>query len=50
MFLTGPASEIRERLEKHREETGISYTVIQGKDPAVLEKFAAEVVEPLAGK
>ncbi len=46
-FLTGSASEIRERLEKRREETGISYVVIQGRDPAVLEPFAEGVVAPL---
>jgi probable F420-dependent oxidoreductase len=50
LFLTGPASEIRERLEKRREETGISYVVIQGRDPAVVERFAADVVAPLAGR
>ena len=50
MFLTGPASEIRDRLEKRREETGISYVVIQGRDPGVLEDFAENVLEPLAGR
>ncbi len=50
LFLTGSASEIRERLEKRREETGISYIVIQGGDEAVLESFAKEIVEPLAGR
>jgi probable F420-dependent oxidoreductase len=50
MFLTGPASEIRERLEKRREETGISYVVIQGGDAARLESFAEGVVAPLAGR
>jgi alkanesulfonate monooxygenase SsuD/methylene tetrahydromethanopterin reductase-like flavin-dependent oxidoreductase (luciferase family) len=49
LFLTGSAAEIRERLEKRREETGISYVVIQGGDPAVLEQFAEHVVGPLAG-
>jgi probable F420-dependent oxidoreductase len=49
LFLTGSAAEIRERLEKRREETGISYIVIQGGDQAVLETFAKEIVEPLAG-
>jgi len=47
LFLTGSASEIRERLQKRREETGISYIVIQGGDEAVLETFAKEIVEPL---
>jgi alkanesulfonate monooxygenase SsuD/methylene tetrahydromethanopterin reductase-like flavin-dependent oxidoreductase (luciferase family) len=50
LFLTGSASEIRERLEKRREQTGISYVVIQGGDAAVLEMFAKEIVQPLAGK
>ena len=50
LFLTGSANEIRETLHKRREETGISYVVIQGGDEAVLETFAKEVVQPLAGK
>jgi probable F420-dependent oxidoreductase len=50
LFLTGSASEIRERLEKRREETGISYIVVQGRDAANLEPFAAQVVAPLAGR
>jgi hypothetical protein len=45
--LTGSAQEIRERLERQREETGISYIVIQGGDNAVLEQFAKEIMEPL---
>lgn len=49
LFLTGSAQEIRERLEHRREETGISYIVIQGGDEAVLEHFAKEIVGPLAG-
>jgi probable F420-dependent oxidoreductase len=47
LFLTGSAQEIRERLEKRREETGISFVVIQGGDRAVLENFAKEIVQPL---
>ena len=47
LFLTGSASEIRERLEKQREETGISYIVVQGGNDAVLESFAKEIVGPL---
>jgi alkanesulfonate monooxygenase SsuD/methylene tetrahydromethanopterin reductase-like flavin-dependent oxidoreductase (luciferase family) len=50
LFLTGSAAELRDRLEKRREETGISYSVIQGRDEAVLEKFAEAVVGPLAGR
>ncbi len=49
LFLTGPGSEIRDRLEKRREDCGISYVVIQGRDPEVLENFAEQVVEPLSG-
>jgi probable F420-dependent oxidoreductase len=49
-FLTGPAAEIRDRLEQRREETGLSYVVIQGGDPATLERFAEGVVTPLAGR
>lgn len=48
LFLTGSASEIRDTLQKRREETGISYIVIQGGDEAVLETFAKEILEPLA--
>ncbi len=47
LFLTGSANEICERLAKRREETGISYVVIQGDDPARLEAFAEGVVAPL---
>jgi probable F420-dependent oxidoreductase len=50
LFLTGSAGEIRERLERRREETGISYIVIQGRDEAVLEQFAKEIALPLAGR
>ncbi len=47
LFLTGSAMEIRERLEKRREETGISYIVIQGSDPTTLETFATQIATPL---
>jgi alkanesulfonate monooxygenase SsuD/methylene tetrahydromethanopterin reductase-like flavin-dependent oxidoreductase (luciferase family) len=49
LFLTGSASEIRDRLQRRREETGISYIVIQGGDDGLLESFAKEIVQPLAG-
>ena len=39
-----------ERLQERREETGISYVTIQGHDAGTLERFAEEVVEPLAGQ
>jgi probable F420-dependent oxidoreductase len=48
LFLTGPAREIRDRLERRRSQTGISYVVIQGRDMEGVERFAAEVVAPLA--
>jgi probable F420-dependent oxidoreductase len=50
LFLTGSSSEIRDRLGKRREETGISYVVVQGSDPEQLEQFAEEVVAPLTGR
>jgi probable F420-dependent oxidoreductase len=50
LFITGSAAEIRDTLERRRERTGISYVVIQGKDPALLETFAEAVVAPLAGR
>lgn len=49
LFLTGSPSEIQDRLQKRREETGISYIVIQGADAAQVERFAEAIVEPLAG-
>jgi hypothetical protein len=50
LFLTGPGTEIRDRLQRRREETGISYVVIQGRKRSELEPFAEAVVEPLAGR
>jgi probable F420-dependent oxidoreductase len=50
LFLTGSAQEIRDRLEERREALGISYVVIQGKDTDVMEQFARDILEPLAGK
>ena len=50
LFLTGGPAEIRDTLERRRERTGISYVVVQGRDPALLERFAEAVVAPLAGK
>lgn len=52
-FLTGPPSEICDRLLAQRDETGISYIVIQDSGqapPGTLEKFAEEVIAPLNGK
>jgi probable F420-dependent oxidoreductase len=50
LFLTGSPTEIRDRLEKRREETGISYVVIQGRERSWIEAFAEHVVAPLAGR
>jgi alkanesulfonate monooxygenase SsuD/methylene tetrahydromethanopterin reductase-like flavin-dependent oxidoreductase (luciferase family) len=50
LFLIGSAAEIRDSLERRREQTGISYVVIQGQDRAQVERFAQEIVAPLAGK
>ena len=35
LFLTGSPAEIRDRLQQRREETGISYVVIQGRSGAL---------------
>ncbi len=50
LFLTGSAAEIRERLEKRREQTGISYVVIRGAEWDVVERFAEAVGSQLAGR
>ena len=50
LFITGSANEVCERLEKRREETGISYIVIQEERTPQLELFAESVVAPLAGR
>ena len=50
IFLTGSPAEIRDGLEKRRERYGLSYIVIQGRDHAVVEKFAEKIVAPLSGK
>lgn len=50
IFLTGSADEICERLERRREETGISYVVISGRDLAGVDAFAEHVVSRLSGK
>jgi probable F420-dependent oxidoreductase len=50
IFLTGSASEIRERLEKRREETGINYVAISARAPDAIDAFAEAVVKPLTGK
>lgn len=50
LFLTGSASEIRDRLELRREKTGISYVVIQGRDHDLVEQFAEQIIAPLRGR
>jgi alkanesulfonate monooxygenase SsuD/methylene tetrahydromethanopterin reductase-like flavin-dependent oxidoreductase (luciferase family) len=50
LYLTGPASEMRDTIAKRREALGISYVVIQGHDEKVLSTFAEQIVQPLAGK
>jgi probable F420-dependent oxidoreductase len=50
LFLTGSGSEVRERLEKRREETGLSYVVVQARERAALAAFAEQVVDPLSGR
>jgi probable F420-dependent oxidoreductase len=50
LFLTGSAAELRDRLERRREQTGVSYVVVQGGKLDALESFAEAVVAPLTGK
>jgi len=47
---TGSPTEIRDKLEKQRERTGISYIVIQGDDVERIERFAEAIVQPLNGR
>ena len=49
LFLIGSGAQVRDVLQARREATGISYVVIQGQDPAQVERFAKEVVGPLTG-
>jgi probable F420-dependent oxidoreductase len=50
LFLAGSGPEICDRLQRQREEIGISYVAIQGGDFDLVERFAEEVVAPLSGK
>ena len=50
LFLAGSGPEICDRLERQREEIGVSYVAIQGGDFDLVERFAEEVVAPLKGK
>jgi probable F420-dependent oxidoreductase len=49
-FLTGSGAEICDRLAQRREETGISYVVIQGQKFEIVEQFAEAVVSKLSGR
>ncbi len=49
LFLIGTAAELRDTLQQRRENTGVSYVVIQGQDAAQMEQFARAIVEPLGG-
>ena len=48
LYLVGSPREIQDTLLRRREELGFNYVVIQGRDFALLERFAAEVLTPLA--
>lgn len=50
LFLVGSAAEIIDNLEQRREQTGISYVVLQGGDIEALERFAEHVMGPLRGR
>ena len=47
LYLVGSTRAIQDTLLLRREQLGFNYVVIQGRDFALLEKFAAEVVAPL---
>lgn len=48
-FIVGSGAEIREGLQRRREDTGVNYVVIQDTSLEELERFAEAVVAPLAG-
>ena len=50
LLLVGSPAELVDKLEQRREQTGVSYLVIQGDDMAQLELFAEHVVAPLTGR
>jgi probable F420-dependent oxidoreductase len=50
LFLTGSASEIRDTLQRRREQTGISHVVIQHRDLATTRRFGEAIIAELAGK
>ena len=50
LLLVGSPAELIDKLEQRREQTGVSYLVIQGDDMAQLELFAEHVVAPLTGR
>ncbi len=47
LYLVGSPREIQDTLLRRREELGFNYIVIQGRDFALLERFAVEVAAPL---
>ena len=50
LLLVGSPAELIDKLEQRREQTGISYLVVQIDDMAQLELFAEHVVAPLTGR
>jgi hypothetical protein len=46
-FLIGSAREIKEQLKQLREEAGISYFGIIGRDMQLIEQFSKAIVKPL---
>jgi len=50
LLLVGSPAELVDKLEQRREQTGVSYLVIQGDDMAQLALFAEHVVAPLTGR
>jgi len=49
LFLTGTPAQVRDRLERRRQATGLSYYSIHEPEPDQIRAFAEGVVEPLAG-
>jgi probable F420-dependent oxidoreductase len=49
LFLTGSVDEICDRLETRREQTGISYIVIQAHSTELVEEFGEKIVARLNG-
>ena len=47
LFLIGSGNEIRAKLERQRNETGISYVAISESNPVAWKEFAHSVLKPL---